>query len=276
MNKYLDKRIISLALNEDLGKQDLTGTLISKKKLAQGKIIARQQMIICGIDWANAVFTKVDPEIKIRWTVHDGDKIKNGLTLCTIEGKATSILMAERTVLNFLQTLSSTATLTRQWMKKLKGTNVKLLDTRKTLPGLRKAQKYAVTCGGGTNHRFGLFDAVLIKENHIAAIGSITEAVAMAYNKHPKKLIEIEVRNLEELLEAINTEAKVIMLDNFSFAKIKQAVKLNRGKKQLEVSGGVNLKNIRQLAETGVDYISVGTITKTVIPIDLSLLFDSC
>ncbi len=274
INKKLDDKIILLALAEDLGKKDLTGSLIPKTLHQTGYIIAKQPAVICGISWANRIFYLVDHKIKIKWLVKDGEKIKKGQILCKISGPTRSILAAERTVLNFLQTLSGTATLTKKFTEFLPGAKPKLLDTRKTLPGLRTAQKYAVLCGGGTNHRFGLYDAILIKENHIAASGSITKAVALAHKLYPRKSIEVEVRNLIELQEALDTKANIIMLDNFSYAKIKAAVKLNAGSKKLEVSGGVSLNNLGKLAKTGVDYISVGIITKTVIPIDLSLIIN--
>ena len=270
--KLLSNKIISLALAEDVGKKDLTGALIPKSLITHGIVVAQQSTVICGIKFVNKVFAKVDNNVKVHWLVKDGALVKKGAILCKIHGSARSILKGERVALNFLQTLSSTATLTKKYAAKLAGTNTKLLDTRKTLPGLRQGQKYAVTCGGGKNHRLGLYDAVLIKENHIASCGSITNAVRRVRRLYPKMSVEIEVRNLDELREALATEADIIMLDNFTMANIRRAVKINGGSKKLEVSGGVNLNNIRSLAKTGVDYISVGAITKTVIPIELSLL----
>lgn len=273
MNKKDLIEIIKLALREDIGDKDITASLIPNNTWAQAYIICQQPAIICGINFVNAVFTKIDPKVKITWSVKDGARVPASKVLCKLEGPARSLLTGERTALNFLQTLSSTATLTDIFVSKLNGTEAKLLDTRKTLPGLRLAQKYAVKCGGGYNHRLGLYDAILIKENHIAACGSITSAVAKAKKLYPKKSIEVEVENLDELQEALNTTANVIMLDNFSLKTIREAVKINKKRKKLEVSGGVNLKTIQAIAEAGVDYISVGAITKTVIPIELSMLF---
>lgn len=275
MNKKYLSQVVNLALTEDIGRHDLTSALIPHKAQARAHIISQQKAVICGIDFVTAVFRTLDPKIKIHWKVKDGAQVAPKKNLCTLVGSARSLLTGERTALNFLQTLSSTATLTAQFVAKLQKTTTKtkLLDTRKTLPALRLAQKYAVKCGGGHNHRFGLYDAILIKENHINACGSITKAVAIAKKLYPKKNIELEVRNLSELREALTTKAQTIMLDNFKLKTIRQAVKINRGKVKLEVSGGVDLNNIRSLATTGVDYISVGAITKTIIPIELSMLF---
>ncbi len=272
MSKKEFYKIIALALKEDLGKQDLTASLIPKNTTANAQIICQQKAIICGLSFAQAVFAKIDPKIKITWYVKDGDLVTKKKILGELSGPARSLLTGERTALNFLQTLSSTATLTNQLVAKLKGTKTKLLDTRKTLPGLRLAQKYAVKCGGGHNHRLGLYDAILIKENHIAASGSITMAVNKAKKLYPHKTIEIEVRNLQELHEALMTPVDVIMLDNFTLKNTHQAVKINNRKIKLEVSGGINANNISSFAKTGVDYISVGAITKTVIPIELTML----
>jgi nicotinate-nucleotide pyrophosphorylase (carboxylating) len=266
-------KIIALALEEDIGRKDITASLIPADDSITAYIICKQTAVICGTKFVDAVFAKVNPKIKISWYVKDGDLVKVKKILCKITGQTRSILAGERTALNFLQTLSSTATLTKAFVAKLKGTKAKLLDTRKTLPGLRQMQKYAVKCGGGHNHRFGLYDAILIKENHIAACGSITKAVTKAKKLYSKKTIEVEVQNLKELQEAIANKPDIIMLDNFTLKQIKEAVKIKRGKIKLELSGGVNLKNINKFAKTGVDYISVGVITKTVIPIELSLLF---
>ena len=274
MNKKSFLKIISLALQEDIGSKDITASLIPPTTLSFAYIICQQKAIICGTDFVDAIFAKIDPKIKITWLIKDGALVRTKKILCKLEAPARSLLTGERTALNFLQTLSSTATLTNQFAAKLKGTKTKLLDTRKTLPGLRLAQKYAVKCGGGHNHRFGLYDAILIKENHIAACGSITSAVAKAKKLYPNKPIEVEVRNLSELREALATKTNTIMLDNFSLKTIRAAVKINNGKVKLEVSGGVNLKNIRSFAKTGIDYISVGAITKSVMPIELSMLFE--
>lgn len=273
MHKIISNKIIELALKEDIGKKDLTASLIPRSAKSYAYIVSQQTAIICGIDFVTTVFAKIDPSIKITWFVRDGSLVRNKQVLCEIYGAARSLLTGERTALNFLQTLSSTATLTNQLAKQLQGTKAIILDTRKTLPGLRLAQKYAVTCGGGHNHRFGLYDAVLIKENHVAVCGSITKAIALAKKLYPNNTIEAEVRNLAELHEALATTVDIIMLDNFTLKNTYTAVQCNHGKIKLEVSGGVNLKNIRAFAKTGVDYISIGALTKTVIPIELSMLF---
>lgn len=264
-------KIVDLALAEDIGSGDLTAALIPEQQLAKARIISQQVAVICGVDFVNEVYRCLDPAITIKWQVKDGEAIFANQTLCQLSGKARSILTGERTALNFLQTLSSTATLTRKFAEKIKETHTQLLDTRKTLPGLREAQKYAVVCGGGKNHRLGLYDAFLIKENHISACGSVTNAILVA--RPANKTIEIEVKNFVELEEAIAAKADIVMLDNFSYENVRRAVALNNGRVKLEVSGGVNLDNIRSFAATGVDYISVGALTKTVIPIELSLLF---
>lgn len=264
-------KIVDLALAEDIGSGDLTAALIPEQQLAAACIVSQQTAVICGVDFVNEVYRRLDPAITIKWQVKDGDTVSANQTLCQLHGKARPLLTGERTALNFLQILSSTATLTRKFGEKIKGTHAQLLDTRKTLPGLREAQKYAVVCGGGKNHRLGLYDAFLIKENHISACGSITKAILAARPAH--KTIEVEVKNFAELEEAIANTADIVMLDNFSLEHVRQAVVLNNGRVKLEVSGGVNLDNIRSLAEIGVDYISAGALTKTVIPIELSLLF---
>ncbi|MEI8054898.1 MAG: carboxylating nicotinate-nucleotide diphosphorylase [bacterium] len=266
-------RIIELALKEDIGKKDITASLISSSSKAYAYIVSQQKAVICGSDFVTAVFAKIDPKIKITWLVQDADLVHEKQILCKLYGPTKSLLTGERTALNFLQTLSSTATLTHKFVSKVKGTKAVILDTRKTLPGLRLAQKYAVTCGGGCNHRFGLYDAILIKENHIAACGSIANAVAKAKNLYPNKTIEIEVRNLKELREALVTSVDIVMLDNFTPKAVYSAVKINKERVKLEISGGINLNNICTFAKTGVDYISVGALTKTVIPIELSMLF---
>jgi len=266
--------IVSLALKEDLGSGDITAKLISPSSKSHARIISRQSATVCGVDFVTAVFARIDPKVKITWLVQDSDRVRAKQVLCELYGSTRSLLTGERAALNLLQTLSSTATLTHQFVSKIKGTKAKLLDTRKTLPGLRLAQKYAVKCGGGDNHRFGLYDAILIKENHVVGCGSITNAVKKARTLYPKKTVEVEVRNLQELREALAMSADIIMLDNFTLSKIREAVKINKGRAKLEVSGGVGLNNIRSFAKTGVDYISVGAITKTVMPVELSMLFD--
>jgi len=267
----VNQDIVNLALDEDIGTGDITAALIPKTKMAQAHIITQEKAVICGVDWVNAIYQTLDSEVVIDWQVSDGDEVGAWKDLCWIKGKARSLLTGERTALNFLQTLSGTATLTKKFVTALAETKVQLLDTRKTLPGLRLAQKYAVRCGGGKNHRLGLYDAFLIKENHINACGSITQAVLAA--KSFKKPIEVEVTNLIELEEAIAAKVDIALLDNFSLDDVKKAVALNQGRIKLEVSGGITLDNIATIAQTGVDYISVGVLTKNVTAINLSMLF---
>jgi len=266
---------VARALAEDMGSGDLTAPLIPAELQAQAAVISREEAVVCGSEWFNAVFQALDRGIRIEWQVHDGDGVKSGQTLCNLSGAARSLLSGERTALNFLQTLSGTATRARRYVAAVEGTGVKVLDTRKTLPGLRAAQKYAVRCGGGHNHRHGLYDAVLIKENHILAAGSITQAVAAARRVAVGKTVEVEVESLAELQEALAAKADIILLDNFSIAGLAQAVTINQGRAQLEASGGITLDNIRRIAETGVDRISVGAITKDVQAIDLSMRFET-
>ncbi|MFA6409325.1 MAG: carboxylating nicotinate-nucleotide diphosphorylase [Gammaproteobacteria bacterium] len=269
------KNLVKNALDEDIQSGDITASLLPQSKKAKAYIISREKAVIAGIKFADEAFHQLDKDCKITWMVQDGDFVKPKQKLAKIEGKAASILTAERTALNFLQTLSATATQTSIFLDALKGTKTKLLDTRKTIPGLRLAQKYAVLCGGGKNHRLGLYDAFLIKENHIAAFGSISKVIAAARQAHPHKKVEIEVQNLAELKEALAARAYIIMLDNFDLKTIQKAVKLNQetARTKLEVSGDVTLKNIRKIAKTGVDYISVGALTKNIKAINLSLLF---
>ena len=265
---------VKLALHEDLqDKPDLTSLLIPDSRNAVARVITREDMILCGKEWVNEVFKHLNPEIKIEWNFDDGDKVGADSLLFTASGKARSLLTGERTALNFLQTLSGVATITSKFVERIGDSPTRLLDTRKTIPGLRLAQKYAVKCGGGHNHRIGLFDAFLIKENHILACGSITEAVHAAKNIADKN-VEVEVENLEELKEAISAGADIIMLDNFSLPMIEEAVKINSGKAKLEVSGDVNLENIAEIAATKVDFVSVGSLTKHIRAINLSMRFD--
>lgn len=266
---------VRTALHEDLqGKPDLTSLLIPESRNAVARVITREDMILCGRDWVNEVFKQLNPGLKIDWNYEDGDKVESDSLLFTVSGMARSILTGERTALNFLQTLSGVATQTSHYVEKIGNSNTRLLDTRKTIPGLRLAQKYAVKCGGGKNHRIGLFDAFLIKENHILACGSITEAVRAARNIEAEKSVEVEVESLEELQEAIKAGSDIIMLDNFSLENIRNAIEINSGKAKLEVSGDVNLETISAIAETGVDYVSVGSLTKNVRAINLSMRFD--
>ncbi|CAM3001763.1 carboxylating nicotinate-nucleotide diphosphorylase [Legionella worsleiensis] len=261
------------ALQEDIGTGDVTAALLPSRLVVEAEIISREAMLVCGQPWVNEVFAQVDPKIEIEWLVAEGDWLDKPATLCVLHGTASSILTAERTALNFLQTLSATATQTHHYVKKLAGTKTRLLDTRKTIPGLRKAQKYAVSCGGGVNHRMGLYDAFLIKENHIKACGSIAKAISLARATNQHVLVEIEVETLDELREALAAHPDRILLDNFSLDLLAQAVQLNQPKYcELEASGGINSDTIEDIARCGVDFISVGAITKSLKAIDLSLL----
>lgn len=264
---------VKLALLEDIGQQDLTADLIPEATQAKARLICRENGVLCGRDWFTSVFAQLDPAIEIDWQKHDGDPLVANDVICEMTGSARHILTGERTAMNFMQTLSATASLTRLYADALDGLPVALLDTRKTLPGYRMAQKYAVRCGGGVNHRFGLFDAILIKENHIQAAGSIAASVQQARTLHPTVSVEVEVENLDELQQALAAQADIILLDNFSLSDLSQAVSINQGRTKLEASGGITLANIRQLAETGVDRISVGALTKDIQALDLSLRF---
>jgi len=264
---------VKRALQEDIGSGDITAQLLSDCLNVDADIISREPMVMCGEPWATQVFLMVDKAIRVDWLIKEGTYLEQPSTLCKISGPVRGILTAERTVLNFLQTLCGTATLTRQYTKQLEGTNVKLLDTRKTIPGMRHAQKYAVACGGGMNHRMGLYDAFLIKENHIKAHGSIQSAIQEARMLHPSYFLEVEVETLDELHEALNANPSRVLLDNFTLDMMKEAVKMSQVKKiPLEVSGGVDYDSIQSIANTGIDYISVGAMTKHVRAIDLSLL----
>lgn len=261
------------ALIEDVGNGDVTASLLPINLIAGAEIISREPMLVCGQPWVNEVFKQIDDEIEIDWNVTEGEFLNAPTILCSIHGRASSILTAERTALNFLQTLSATATETNRYVVKLKGTKTRLLDTRKTIPGLRMAQKYAVRCGGGVNHRMGLYDAFLIKENHIKACGSVAGAIALARKTAHHLLVEIEVETLNELREAFDAHPDRILLDNFSLEMLAEAVKMNHPKYcELEASGGITIDNIAAVAQTGVDFISVGSITKSIKAIDLSLL----
>jgi nicotinate-nucleotide pyrophosphorylase (carboxylating) len=262
------------ALAEDVGAGDLTASLIPAEIQAEAQVVTREPAILCGTAWFDEVFRQVDKRVSVTWNARDGDTIRAGQILCILHGPARALLTGERTALNFLQLLSGTATLARKYVDAVRGTRAVILDTRKTIPGLRHAQKYAVTCGGGQNHRLGLYDAILIKENHIAAAGSIAAALHAAKASVPKGItVEIEVENIEQLREALETGAGRILLDNFSHEELKAAVREAGGRAKLEASGGINLSNIRTIAETGVDFISIGDITKNVEAVDLSLRF---
>lgn len=264
---------VALALAEDIGSGDLTAALIPEQTQAEATVISRESAVLCGIAWFDAVFRQIDPRVSIDWQVADGDRIEPNQLLCTLHGPARALLSGERTALNFLQMLSSTATLARRFADTVAGTGATILDTRKTLPGLRLAQKYAVQCGGCRNHRIGLFDAVLIKENHIMAAGSITNAIVMSRRLHPRVKVEVEVENLAQLQEALAARPDIVMLDNFNLANLAEAVRLTARQLKLEASGNVNFDTVRAIAETGVDYISIGGLTKDVRAVDLSMRF---
>ncbi|MBH3427170.1 carboxylating nicotinate-nucleotide diphosphorylase [Pseudomonas alkylphenolica] len=259
------------ALNEDIGSGDITAQLIPAERLAKATIITREHCVIAGTAWVDAVFRKLDPRVAVHWQVKDGDRAQPDQPLFHLEGPARSLLTGERSALNFLQMLSGVATRAQSLADMVADTQVKLLDTRKTLPGLRLAQKYAVTCGGCHNHRIGLFDAFLIKENHIAASGGIAEAIKAAHKIAPGKPVEVEVESLDELKQALEAGADIVMLDELSLDDMREAVRLNAGKAKLEASGGVNESTLRVIAETGVDYISIGAMTKDVKAVDLSM-----
>lgn len=265
---------VKLALLEDIGQQDLTANLIPADALAKAQLITRQDAVLCGREWFNTVFEQLDPAIQVEWLAEDGDRLSANDVICRLSGPARAILTGERTAMNFLQTLSATATQAKRYADAVSGIDVKVLDTRKTLPGWRVAQKYAVRCGGCVNHRFGLYDGILIKENHINAAGSISQAVAQAKALNACVSIEVEVENLDELSQALEAGADIVLLDNFDIAQLKQAVAQNQGQAQLEASGGISLENIRDIAETGVDRISVGALTKDIQAVDLSLRFE--
>ena len=264
---------VTTALHEDLGSGDITAALIPANEQALARVITREAATICGQDWVNEVAQQVDPTIQIDWQVADGDRVAAKQTLFEAQGSARSLLTFERCALNFLQCLSGTATISSHYAKMVAHTGVKLLDTRKTIPGLRKAQKYAVSCGGCYNHRVGLYDAFLIKENHIAACGGITQAVQTARLQSPGKPVEVEVETLVELQQAIDAGADTIMLDNFNLDAMRTAVTLAGGKAKLEASGGITETTLVAIAETGVDYISIGALTKDCKSIDLSMRF---
>ena len=266
------QRNIAASLAEDVGTGDLTARLIAPETEARGRVITREDAVICGTAWFDASFAALSPAAVVNWHVKDGDAAKAGAVLCDIIARARVLLTAERSALNFLQLLSGTATVTRRFVDTVAGTGATIVDTRKTLPGLRLAQKYAVAIGGGSNHRVGLYDGILIKENHIIAAGGINEVVKLARSIAPSNVfIEVEVENLAELKDALDAGVSMILLDNMSLADMRDAVAINAGRAQLEASGGVNLERVRAIAETGVDRISIGTLTKDVRALDLSL-----
>lgn len=272
LQKVIEADILR-ALEEDVGAGDITAQLVPAGQLATATILSREDAVVCGIPWASAAFRHVSREIAIEWLVQEGDLVKAGSTICTLFGPARALLTAERCALNFLQTLSATATATRQYVDAIAGTSAHILDTRKTLPGLRIAQKYAVRIGGGLNQRIGLYDGILIKENHIAAAGSIEAVLTNARALNAEVPIQIEVETLEQLRIALKAGAKLILLDNFDIPALAEAVRINRGQAILEASGGINIHNVREIALTGVDRISIGSLTKHVHAIDLSMRF---
>lgn len=271
LNQFEIESEVTAALREDIGSGDITAELISPAINAKASIITREAGIMAGQPWVEAVFRQIDPMVTLYWLVNEGGEFLPNQPLCFLSGSARSLLTGERTALNFLQMLSGIATTVAAYVAELRHSQIKLLDTRKTLPGLRYAQKYAVVCGGGNNHRMGLYDAFLIKENHIASCGSISSAVALARKHHPEKTVEVEVENLTQFREALSTNCGIVLLDNFSIDQIREAVALNQGRIKLEISGGVNLKTLRDYAALGIDFISVGALTKHVHSIDLSM-----
>jgi nicotinate-nucleotide pyrophosphorylase (carboxylating) len=270
-NPNVVRRDVQRALDEDIGSGDATADLLPADAIATARVITREEAVIAGSAWFDACFDLLDPSVHVKWECRDGDRVAANDVLCTLKGPARALVSGERCALNFLQALSGTATVTAKYVDAVRGTRATILDTRKTLPGLRIAQKYAVRCGGGSNHRIGLFDAMLIKENHIAASGSLGGAVRAARERHPDLLLEVEVENFDELREALAADADRVMLDEFSLEDIRRAVAEVDGKTRLEVSGGINLESVSALAATGVDFISIGALTKHIHAIDLSM-----
>lgn len=265
---------VSRALREDIGPGDVTANLIAAARTAEATVLCRDRAVICGSAWFDESFRQLDAAVRVHWLVSDGTNVAPGTVLCELSGPARALLTGERTALNFLQLLSATATVTAAHVHAIAGTACRILDTRKTIPGLRTAQKYAVRCGGGQNHRLGLFDMVLIKENHIVAAGSIVAAVQAARAQSPGIAVEVETETLEEFAQALDAACDIVMLDEFSLADLRRAVALNRGSAQpvkLEASGGVNLSTLAAVAATGVDYVSIGALTKHIQAIDLSM-----
>ncbi len=270
MTEQLNTMEIKQFLEEDIGSGDITAAIIPEAMRAEAEVVTREAMVLCGRAWFEAVFKALDADLVIEWLAAEGETVGKDMLLCKLSGSARSLLTGERTALNLLQTLSATATVARRYADAVSGTGCKVLDTRKTIPGLRNAQKYAVACGGCYNHRIGLYDGVLIKENHIIAAGSIAQAIRAA-RQLTSVPVEIEVESLQEFLEAVAAQPDRIMLDNFSLEDMAEAVKLNSGAIELEASGNIGLHNIRVIAETGVDYISIGALTKHVTAVDLSM-----
>ncbi len=267
------KQQVTTALQEDIESGDITAQLINPDTQFEVQLICREQAILCGTEWFELSFLQLDSNLKIKWSATDGDSLKAGQSVCKISGNARAILSAERTALNFLQTLSATASVTHFYQNLINETHCRILDTRKTIPNLRLAQKYAVRCGGGLNHRTGLYDAYLLKENHLAACGDMASAVLKARQLKPDVLLEVEVENLQQLEQAIECKVDRVLLDNFNLDMLLQAVKINDSRIKLEASGDITEENILQVAKTGVDYISIGALTKHIRAIDFSLRF---
>ena len=261
------------ALAEDIGTGDVTARLVPSTAKAHARVVTREPAVLSGTAWFEECFHQIDGEVGIHWNARDGDRLASGQIVCEIDGRARSLLTAERSSLNFLQTLSAVATKTRAFVDAVAGTKAAIMDTRKTLPGLRVALKYAVRCGGGTNHRMGLYDGILIKENHIASAGGIGPVLEQAKKVAPDVSTEIEVENMDQLRQAIAAGAKLILLDNFDLAGFREAVRVTAGRAALEASGGINLETVRAIAETGVDRISIGSLTKDIRAVDLSMRF---
>lgn len=265
---------VAAALREDLGSGDATASLIDPARRASATVVVREPAVLCGQRWFDEVFRQIDPSVSVRWLSRDGDRLEANALVCELQGCARSLVTGERTALNFLQTLSGTATITREHAAQLQGTSTRLLDTRKTIPGLRRAQKYAVRCGGGYNHRAGLYDGVLVKENHIVAAGSVAAAIDGLRRAGITLPVEVEVENLTELEEAIAAGADMLLLDNFTFEQLRQAVVLTAGRVRLEASGGFGFDDLPAIGATGVDFVSVGSLTKHLRATDFSMRID--
>ena len=264
---------VERALAEDVGTGDISADILHEGSISTAHVICRETAVLCGTAWFDSTLRHLDERVEISWHAADGDAVRDKMQLCTVKGPSRAILTGERTALNFLQTISATATHARRYAERVKGLPVRILDTRKTLPGLRSAQKYAVRCGGCSNHRMGLYDAILLKENHILACGSIIEAIDRARQLHPDVPVEIEVEDLNETAAALTAGANRLLLDNFNLESLRKAVMLNNGRATLEASGGITLETIRSIAETGIDYISIGSITKDIKAVDMSMRF---
>lgn len=264
---------VATALAEDFGTGDITAAIIPANTMAKARVVSREPAIICGSAWFDSVYRQLDESVVVDWEIEDGEAVGANKVVCNLRGPARALLSGERSALNFLQHLSAIATKTRRYVNAVRGTQARILDTRKTTPCLRSAQKYAVNCGGGKNHRMGLYDMILIKENHILAGGSITSAVETARQQNPKVKIEVETESLDEVQEALDADADIIMLDNFDLPQMRKAVALVDHRSKIEASGGIHLDTVRAIAETGVDYISVGALTKDIRSIDLSMRF---